>query len=575
MINREMPIKPSHSLTNRMLDFVRSRLGFLLLVSVLTNILLLAAPLYMLQVYDRVLSTGSVPTLFYLTIICLFLIIIYAYFDALRAKSLNSLGVKFQDTFAPEVLQRSIMAAAYGGPRNTQFLRELDSIRQFISGWAMSAFLDAPLIPIFLLVVFLLHPVMGIVCLLGGIAIFAVALIADRESSRHVAEHASKQIDAYALADGLLLSADYLQASNTAEYATKAYKTAHRLQLIGNLKSERVTANASSLSKFLRIVVQFATLGTGAVLVIDGALSAGGMIAASIIASRALAPVEQSINAWHQFQIGRRSFNQLEVIERLGVEEDTALRMPEVTGNLRAENLGFRFPQSNRSLFSGLEFEVVAGRIFGIVGASGSGKTTLCRLIVGLAQPTLGKMLLDEMDLHKWNRQQRGEIIGYMPQAPTFIDGTVAENICNFQTDADDERVVQAARLCGAHDLITQLPMGYETRIGPRGHKLSGGQTKLIALARAAHSSPRIYVLDEPTAHLDSASKDAFGLFLKKCMLQRCAVLIVTHDQKLAQACDTLLVMERDKAYLRQNNAGGGRKVELSRAGNVRGLEHG
>ncbi len=517
------------------------------------NFLFLASPIYMLQVYDRVLGSGSMATLSFLALIAVFCFALMGCLDFVRSRSLNFLGAFVFSRNAPVVLELSALQAAKSGHSTTIGLREMDVIRGFVSGGAANTLLDAPCTPLFLIAIFAIHPLMGLVTAAGGVVLFLIAYWSDRRTRSTAEASHNDETRAFEFASEICDGADYLVATGRMSRIGHAYSAVVDRQLRMQLSTSETNSYALSLSKFLRLVLQVIILGTGAYLVVDGRLSAGAMVASSIITSRALAPIEQSIGAWHQFQAARRALVMIGQLELFRPTERPKFDLQAPRGAVRLDRVGFRLAGAQRPILWNLTFEAQPGELMAIVGESGTGKTTLCRLLTGLVLPTSGKFLIDGIEFSSWGGLQLETLVGYLPQSPKFLYGTIAQNIANFDPDATDEKIVLAARQCGAHEVITQLPQAYSTIIGPRGASLSGGQSQLIALARALFPDPRILILDEPTAHLDQAAKSRFGAFLKRCTLMQKTVILVTHDQHLARASDAAIILHQDRYELKRN----------------------
>lgn len=528
------------------------------ILSGMINMLMLTSPLYMLQVYDRVLMSASFSTLIFVSLIAVFAFAALGLFDVLRTRSLAHLGSWVFARSAPKVMDASMRNALQGGPQNGRHLRDLQQVQNFVGSNGIVPFFDAPFAPFFVIITFMLHWWIGLLTVFGGMLLFAVAWYADRKARKAALDARLNDIEAMNAADGFIQGADYLESAGMRPLAVERYMAAAGKTQARQLASQGVTGTATGLSKAVRFALQSASLGLGAVLVIDPnvAFTPGAMIAGSILMSRSLAPVEQSINGWRMFQQARDSHNSLKKLAEDVPEEGERIRLPDPKGVVTAEGLAYVHRGAKRPLFANVKFTAEPGKLFGIIGPSGVGKTTLCRVLTGVEQPTHGFLRIDGADVRQYDRRQFGEIVGYLPQTPSFYDGTIAQNISRFIQGAEDEEIVAAAQSVGAHDLILQLPNGYSTVIGPRGNRLSGGQAQMIGLARANFRSPRVIVMDEPTAHLDEDSRKKFGDFLKKAIAGQQTIIMSTHDRGVASACDLILVLKPGNVEVKENKNG-------------------
>ena len=527
-----------------------SRGAFLMtgVFSFFINLLMLTAPLYMLQVYDRVLASRSESTLVALTVLAGGLLLIMGLLDLVRSRVLvrvgTGLGMKLNQRVFAAVFERSLKGQR--GERS-QPLRDLDNLRQFLTGPGTFAFFDAPWVPLYLGVVFLFHPLLGFIAL-GGAAVLFVIAILNEVLTRRLLQRANAEVTAaYGFAETSLRNAEALEAMGMLDGIRGRWMTRHRggLALQSTASDRAGTLTASS--KAIRMFLQVAILGAGAGLAIQQIITPGVMIAASIIMGRALAPVEQAIGQWRQFVAARSSYRRLTDLLRDNPERPAHLVLPRPEGRLSLEQVVVVPPGAAKPVLKGISFKLEPGDALGVIGPSASGKTSLARLLVAVWQPYAGSLRLDGAELNSWKRDDLGPHIGYLPQDVELFSGTVAENIGRFADEPDSEAVVQAARCAGVHEMILQLDEGYDTQIGENGAFLSGGQRQRIGLARALYGGPVLVVLDEPNANLDAAGDRSLAQAILDLKERRATVVVMAHRPSAIAAVDKLLMLRDGK----------------------------
>lgn len=518
--------------------------------SAVINLLMLAPAVYMLQVYDRVLSSGNGLTLLMLTLLVVGLYTLMAALEWLRGLLVIRLGDGLDQTLGGRVYEAGFEHRLAGGllPPG-QALGDLNQVRQFLTGSAIFAFFDAPWAPLYLLVLFLFHPWLGGLALVGGALLLALAFVNERWSRAPLKQAGERAIQAGKVAQDQARNAEVVHALGMLPAVRRRWRAVQDAAVDGqHLASER-SALITALTRGLRIALQSLMLGTGAWLALDGRLTPGMMVAGSILVGRMLAPVEQLVGAWRQWTNTRQAHQRLRALLAAHPPRQPGVALPAPTGQLRVEGLAVVPPGATRPTLINLNFELEAGRILGVVGASGSGKSSLARALVGGWTPRAGKVRLDGADLAQWDRAALGPYLGYLPQDVELFAGTVAENIARFGP-VDSEKVVDAARQADVHELILRLPNGYDTSLSEGGEGLSGGQKQRVALARALYGDPVLLVLDEPNANLDESGEAALAATLRRLRDAGRTVVLITHRAGVLAVTDRILAL-KDGAMLR------------------------
>lgn len=515
------------------------------LFSAIISLLYLAGSLYMLQVYDRVLPSHSVPTLLALSLLLIGTLALQGFLDAQRGRMLARIGARFDEILAPRIygLVASMPLRHPTEARSTAPVRDVDQIRSFLSGLGPTALFDIPFTPIFAFVAFLLHPWLGWLTVAGGFTILALTVLVDvlnRSTAKVVAETAVQRQN---LIEGTRRNAEVIAALGMeASFRDRFQAMSDRLAEAG-LRAGNVVSTVGTTTKMVRVGLQSAALGLGAYLAIHGEISAGSIIAASILVSRALAPVETAIAHWRGFASARQSYVRLQECFALASPDDDRLALPKPARNLQVRDLVMVPPGASKPALKGVSFELAGGDALGVVGATGSGKSTLARALVNVWAPARGLVRVDGASLDQWG-SRLGVHVGYLPQDIELFEGTVAQNIARFAETVDPAAVVAAARAAGAHGLILDLPRGYDTLIGEGGIGLSGGQRQRIALARALYGDPFLVVLDEPNANLDSDGDEALERAIRSVRARGGVAVIITHRTPGLAATNLLAVLQ-------------------------------
>ncbi len=522
--------------------------------SVAANLLMLAPSLYMLQVYDRVLASGNVFTLVMLSLMIVGLLALMGALDYARSVVIIQIGARFDAALAGRVHGAAFERGLAGVPANaSQAVNDLNTLRQFLTGSAVFAFFDAPWFPLFLLVMFLFHPWVGTLALAGAVVLVALAWLNEQVSRKLLAEAGGLSVRAGVEAEGQLRNAEAIQAMGMLDRLRARWQRLHVGYVRRQGMASQRSAMIASLSKTVRMALQSLVLGLGAWLVLQSHVSAGMMIAGSILMGRVLSPIDQVIGAWRQWAGTRLAWRRLQDLQTTYPKPAAGLTLPEPKGALRLEGVTVTPPGAAQPTLVNVSFALEPGQVLGVVGPSGAGKSTLARLVAGVWPARLGTARLDGADLRQWERARLGEWLGYVPQDVELFSGTVAENIARFPgPDSDGEvlarRVIDAARLAGAHDMILALPRGYDTPLGTGGQGLSGGQRQRIALARALYGTPRLVVLDEPNASLDDVGEQALLDALGRLREMGATVVLVTHRPKVLAATTHLLLLRDGQA---------------------------
>ncbi|QEE45293.1 type I secretion system permease/ATPase [Rhizobium sp. WL3] len=523
--------------------------GFVFSLSGIINILALTGAFYMLQIYDRALTSGSVPTLIWLSVIAVGLYLFQGLFDILRSQMLVRFGANVDRQIAP-LVHRVVMEMprfGYSSAEASERGRDVDTVRGFLSGAGPVALFDLPWIPVYLVFVWLLHPVLGMLTLGGALFLACLTIAAELLSRRHAKEMTRAAIQRNNVSDNHVRNGDILYSMGMTERAVDRFESANRRHLDTQTATSDIAGTFAGISKVLRMMLQSATLGVGAYLTIQGEMSAGAIIASSIVTGRALAPVDQAIAQWKGVISARRSWSRIKdtlaVLDRPATQFD----LPTPTEGLVVEGMTTVAPTTGTVLLSDVSFQLSAGQALALIGPSGGGKTTLARSLLGIWPLLRGSVRLDGADLKQWPTRFFTENIGYLPQEVALLDGTVADNIARFDPDADAKMIFRAARAAGIHDLIVRLPNGYQTQIGPSGQSLSAGQRQRVALARALYGDPFLVVLDEPNSNLDAEGEEALMKAIVKVRERGGLVVIVAHRPSVLQAVDMVGVVQGGK----------------------------
>lgn len=535
-------LKPKNEIEQALLTF-KSTFITVGCFSAISNLLMLAPSLYMLQVYDRVLQSRNEITLLMLTLLMLGAYAILSLLELTRSFVLVRVGARFDME-----LNKRVYTAAFeqnlkkSGGNAGQALQDLTNIRQFLTGNALFAFFDAPWFPIYLIVIFFFEPSLGVFALCGTAVLVLLAYINERVTRQPLAEANTMAIASNTVATNNLRNAEVIESMGMLPNLIGRWFKLHGKFLHLQAEASEKAGKVSAVTKFVQTSLQSLVLGFGALLAVEGKITPGMMIAASILVGRALAPVQQVIGVWKTFGSTRSAYQRLSALLELNPARPAGMPLPKPTGAIHVENVTAMPPGTQATVLRSLNFGINAGDVLGVIGPSGSGKSTLARLLVGVWPAALGKVRLDGADIYQWNKAELGPHIGYLPQDIELFGGTVSDNIARFG-EADAEKVVLAAKRAGVHDMILHLPKGYDTMLGDGGAGLSGGQKQRLGLARAMYGDPSLLVLDEPNSNLDDVGEAALLQAINDLRQRGKTIVLITHRTSVIGATNKLLVI--------------------------------
>ena len=518
--------------------------------SMVINLLMMVSPIYMLQLYDRVLTSRSQETLLMLTLVAVGMIAIMGLLDVVRSRVMVRVGNGFDKVLGERVFTATYRQALAGkGSDHAQGLRDMDLVRQFLTGQGLFAFFDSPWVPIYLVVIFLIHPLLGIVACGGAVILFLFALLTEIVSRHPMARATGYVIKANSFAESSLRNAETVRSMGMLGRIRSLWRDVHHQALSRQSLAADRGAVVSAASKSLRIILQILILGTGGWLALQQEITPGMMIAASIIVGRAVSPVEQAIGQWRGFLSARSAFARLESLTSAYPQSERPMELPRPDGNVDIEGVTAMPPTLNEPVLRGVNFSISGGEAIAVIGPSASGKSTLARLLVGVWPALAGHVRLGGAEIYQWADDDLGKYVGYLPQDIELFDGTVKDNIARFG-EADPEQIVIAAEMAGVHDMILHLPDGYDTEIGEGGCRLSGGQRQRIGLARALYGDPVLVVLDEPNSNLDNEGDLALLKAMGELKRRGITAVLITHRPSMLQNVDKILVLQEGMVAL-------------------------
>ncbi|MEX3070362.1 type I secretion system permease/ATPase [Vibrio alginolyticus] len=534
-----MPENVLRDVSQKLYTLLCLLIGFSLFI----NLLVLSIPLYMLQVYNRVISSYSTDTLLLLTIIVIAALFTMSIIDIARAQMSKSFGYWMDAKLSAFMLKRSIQYHSRSGRSYTsQVLRDIQNIKGFLSSQAPYPILDAPWTPLFIFFVYLLHPLLGHIALFGSVILFSLGLLNELMTRKTLQESEVRTSSHINSAELATQNANSILAMGMMNAFLEKWQS--RVTDM-SLLEEKVAGKSiymANFSKFVRGALQIALLGGGAWLVIQHEITAGAMIASSILMSRALSPMEQAIGTWRSAMSARGAFKRLKEIDSVVRQDESDMPLPRPKGHYELAGLAYRYPGASEPVISSITFSVPSGVALGLIGPSGTGKSTLASLLLGNLKPTVGKVKLDGMEISTWASEDRGEHFGYLAQEVELFSGTIRENIARFKEE-DPTKVIKAAQLAGCHDLILKKNKGYDFVIGDNGRGLSGGERQRIALARAVYGDPSIVVFDEGNANLDGEGEMAYQSLIAHLKTQGVTIIVIAHNPSTLRQMDRLLYL--------------------------------
>jgi ATP-binding cassette subfamily C protein len=534
-------------------DACRRHFKFALLFSALLNLLFIAPMLYMLQVYDRVVPTAGRTTLLFLTLVLIVALATLSALDTVRARLLVRASVRLDRTLSGAVLDATLLRPELGSERLAkQAMREFDVLRQALTGPVMIGVFDAPWIPIYILVAFLIHPWIGVLAVVGA----AINIFLARRNERVTNEPLKRATEAAGRAHAgfefTVAAADVVRALGLRRALVSGHLQDRRSMMDLQTDASLTSSGLTATSKFVRLLLQSLALGLAALLAIDAKVSPGAIFASSFIVGRALAPIDQIVGGWRSIVQAWGAYQTLRSLFAEAPDSVALTQLPAPTGNVSAENLGVAGPD-RRAIIAGINFSVPAGEMIAIIGPSGAGKSTLAKALSGAMVPAAGIIRFDGADQRNWDSERLAEHVGYMPQEPSLFAGTVKENIARFRNRlgedqlAIDEAVIEAAQTAGAHELILNLPGGYDYMLGLGGRGLSAGQAQRIALARALFRNPQYLILDEPNSNLDAEGDQQLVQTLEQLKEKGRTILLVAHRLSVLPIVDRLMVIQNGR----------------------------
>ena len=543
--HREIPASGQRSLLGSIPG--RTTFAWIVAFSVSINMLLLVVPFYSIEVFDRVLSSGSVETLVGLSLIAATALIFSAAFETLRNRLLSRFAVRFERHLAPIVLEGTIMGVAGQNDGKTNALVKVRELRSFLSGGPVGSLIDAPFLPGFVFILFFLHPWYGVIALIGTAILLVLGAVSHRVARMEIGQATQAAQATQSALDGIVRHSDLVRAMGWTRGAIREFMNLNDEALSPVVRASERVYTIAATARMVRTILQITAIGTGAWLVLQNEVLSGSLIASSILIARTLQPMEGLISAWRALASANDAWNQVQAAAIPVLARKRKTLLPSPSGTIKVDRVTFRIGATDRPILAGVTFECRPSEMVAVIGPTGAGKSTLLRLMAGLERPSGGTIRLDGAALPNWEPDQLGQYVGYLPQDVQLLGGTVAEAIAGFDEHAQDQDIVAAAVLAQAHDMILSLPAGYQTEIGRDGNKLSGGQRQRIGLARAFFGNRKLILLDEPNANLDPDGEHALCSAIERAKARGAALVIVTHRPRLLTIADAVLLLRDGK----------------------------
>ena len=518
----------------------------LLLISGLINLLALTGSLYMMQIYDRALTSGSIPTLLVLSALAIGLYMFQGGFDVVRSQILVRVGARLDKKIAPLAHRVAIDMPRFGFSTSEALERgrDVDTVRGFLGSQGPAALFDLPWMPIYLAFIYFLHPLLGALTFAGAFVLTVLTIVSEIMTKRLHGSTRKAAVARNTIADSNARNAEVIRAMGFAGRAVDRFNDANGEHLELQTKANDIGGTFAAISRVLRMLLQSALLGLGAYLTIKGELTAGAIIACSVAAARALAPVDQAIGNWKGFVAARTAYERLRETVIALAAVDPPMQLPAPKQSLVVDKITVAAPGTGQVVLSEIKFELLAGQAVGIIGPSAGGKTTMARALTGIWPVLRGNVRLDGADLSQWREDEIGKHIGYLPQDVGLMDATIEENICRFEPEPDYRKVITAAQAAGVHDMIVKMPEGYRTQLGPQGMALSAGQRQRVALARALYDNPFVVVMDEPNSNLDGEGEEALTQAIRGIKERGGIAIVIAHRPSALVAVDLVAIVQ-------------------------------
>ncbi len=557
------PKQITHPYLKEIGDSYKKGFKAVVVFSFFINLLMLAVPIYLLQIYDKIIPNHSSDTLYFITAIVLVALFTLAALELLRSTILAKLGAWFNQKLGNHLLGSSILAASKAsGNSSVNALKDLSKLRDFSTSYAVTSLLDLPWVPLYIAILFFIHPIIGTMVLIGALILFGIAIINEISTREMVADTESASRSSIDLASSYVRNADTIEAMGMRKQIINRWEESQQESLDTNYLIDKKKAKTMSLVKLIRLILQITVIGTAALLILKGELSPGATIATILLMRNAVSPLEQSISAWKAVLKARIAYAKINDHLNYAPTLNNTREMPAPNGVLSIENIRFRYPGSEKPIFYGLKFYVKPGESLALIGPTATGKSTLSKILAGIMKPSSGKVRLGGHDISLWESEAFGSYVGYLPQNVELFAGTVRENIARMQ-QGELDRVIDAATSTGIHDVIKSFPKGYDTEIGENGAYLSGGQRQRLGLARAIYNQPKLIILDEPDAHLDVDGKVALVKTIQKLKASGAIIIVITHHKNIHKFVDYIYDLKKKRFIPKQSTSPNSRKNKI------------